>query len=183
MDPDLLSQLWMAWQPIVDLSAGTVMGHEALIRGPVDSPWATPAALFAWAEEEDRAADLEETCRTLALSQAGADWEPGQHLFLNVDGRWPRLPNPWEHHVSETAPLVLERSERQSLLENPRLLSAIARWRQAGHLLALDDYGTGDAGTATLLAIRPHLLKLDRALIADVDRRPQGAGSFLQDLG
>ena len=170
MESDVLSQLWVAWQPIVDLSEGVIVGHEALIRGPGDSPWATPAALFAWAEEEDRAADLEQACRTLALVQADADWEPGRYLFLNVDGRWPRLPDPWEHRGSTRAPLVLELSERHSVLDNPPLLEAVARWRAAGHLLALDDYGTGYAGAATVLAIHPHFVKLDRALIADIDR-------------
>ena len=173
MESDLLRQLWVAWQPIVDLSEGVIIGHEALIRGPVDSPWATPAGLFAWAEEAHRVADLEQTCRTLALAEATAKWEPGQYLFLNVDGRWPRLPEPWEHQRSNTAPLVLELSERQSVLENPPLLRAVARWREAGHLLALDDYGTGYAGAATALAIHPHLLKLDRVLIADIDRSPE----------
>ena len=35
------------FQPIADLAAGTVYGHEALIRGPERSPLAMPDALFA----------------------------------------------------------------------------------------------------------------------------------------
>ena len=35
----------------------------------------------------------------------------------------------------------------------------------AVHLLALDDYGTWYAEAAALLAIQPHLIKLDRALM------------------
>ena len=44
---DLLNQLWVAWQPIVDLRTGTVRGSESLIRGPAATRFATPAALFA----------------------------------------------------------------------------------------------------------------------------------------
>lgn len=167
---DLLNQLWVAWQPIVDLSSGVPMGHEALIRGPVNTPWAMPADLFAWASREGRAWDLELICRSMALMQPAAEWTSGHHLFLNLDSRWPQLPEPWEHRASETVPLVLELSERQALLENPKLLSALVRWRRAGHLLALDDYGTGYAAAGTVLAIQPHLIKLDRTLIADMDQ-------------
>ena len=170
MDRDPLTQLWVAWQPIVDLERGQLVGHEALIRGPVDSPWAMPAALFAWADQEGRAAELEQSCRSTALGWAQQNWVPGQYLFLNVDGRWPRLPDPWEHRSVDGIPLVLELSERQPLLGQPSVLHALARWRQAGHLLALDDYGTGYAAAATALAIQPHIIKLDRALIASIDR-------------
>lgn len=170
VDPDLLSQLWVAWQPIVDLSQGMLVGHEALIRGPVDSPWATPAALFPWAEESGCARDLEQRCRALALAPAATIWESGHYLFLNVDGRWPKLPEPWDHRAVNGCSLVLEFSERQPLVDNPALLSAMARWRHAGHLLALDDYGTGYATATVALAIQPHIIKVDRALIAGIDQ-------------
>lgn len=169
MGRDLLAQLWVAWQPIVDLAHGVPIGHEALIRGPADSPWAMPSGLFKWAEREGHAQELEETCRSTALTRAQHEWPPGQSLFLNVDGRWPQLPDPWDHRTVDGIPLVLEFSERQSLLDHPRLLRAMARWRAAGHLLALDDYGTGYAAAATVLALQPHLIKLDRALISGID--------------
>ena len=34
------------YQPIVQLRNGAVIGHESLIRGPVDSPLRLPDALF-----------------------------------------------------------------------------------------------------------------------------------------
>ncbi|MGC8489127.1 MAG: EAL domain-containing protein [Clostridia bacterium] len=169
MSRDLLAQLWIAWQPIKDLADGVSVGYEALIRGPADSPWAMPSGLFGWAEREGHAQELEEVCRSTALTWAQHEWPPGQYLFLNVDGRWPQLPNPWDDRTVDGIPLVLEFSERQSLLDNQGLLRAMARWRQAGHLLALDDYGTGYAAAATVLAIQPHIIKLDRALISGIE--------------
>jgi PAS domain S-box-containing protein len=173
MDQDLLTRIWVAWQPVVDLARRVPIGHEALIRGPADSPWATPSGLFAWAEREDRAEALERACRVAALTRARRAWPPGQLLFLNLDARWPRLPDPWDHRAVDGIPLVLELSERQALLDHPQLLRALVRWRHAGHLLALDDYGTGYAAAATVVAIQPHGVKLDRVLISGIDRSPE----------
>jgi len=35
------------WQPVVELHSGSVFGFEALSRGPEDTPFATPRAMFA----------------------------------------------------------------------------------------------------------------------------------------
>ncbi len=167
---ELLQRLWIAWQPIVDLTQGTVLGHEALIRGPSKSRWAQPAQLFAWAEDVGQSDALEMTCRQLAYETARHAWRSRtQRLFLNVDGRWPRLLESWEQPRADEVPLAIEISEQRSALENRPLLSALARWREAGHLIVMDDYGVGYAGAAAALTIHPHLLKVDRQLVANID--------------
>ncbi|MGC8486955.1 MAG: EAL domain-containing protein [Clostridia bacterium] len=171
-DADLLAHLWVAWQPVVDLERGVPVGHEALIRGPVGSRWAMPAELFAWADGAGRARELEMACRGLAFEAAQAWWPPGQRLFLNVDGRWTRASELGAHRAGGI-PLALEISERHPIVSDPALLSAVARWRQAGHLLVLDDYGTGYAAAATVLAVQPDIVKLDRALISGIDGNRQ----------
>lgn len=169
----LLGRLWIAWQPIWDIRTGTLVGHEALIRGPARTRWATPAQLFAWAESVGRSEDLERRCRQLAWEAAQSAWPAGQRLFLNVDGRWPDLPEPWEQPDAAGVPLAVEVSERHPALDNPALQAALARWRKLGHLIAIDDYGTGYAGAATVLALQPDLLKLDRRLVAGIDADTQ----------
>ena len=167
---EILQRLWVAWQPIVDLADGTLVGHEALIRGPMGSAVALPADLFAWGERTGRARDVEEACRRQVFAAAQQCWPSDKlRLFLNVDGQWPVLSDEWEHPVPETTPLAIEVSEHRSALENPALLAALVRWRQAGHLIVIDDYGTGYAAAATVLAVQPDILKLDRQLIASID--------------
>lgn len=171
---DALDQLWVAWQPIVDIAAGTVLGYEALIRGPDDGPLAMPAALFAWAEAAGRAANLDAACKRLAYETAQGRWaDPAQRLFLNVDTRWASLPDPWEQGRPGEIPLAVEVSEARSVLEDDVLLAAVARWRQAGHLVVIDDYGTGYAGPGEVLALQPDIIKLDRILIAGIDHDVQ----------
>jgi PAS domain S-box-containing protein len=183
MGTEVLSQLWVAWQPIVDLTTGNLIGHEALVRGPVDSPLAMPAELFAWADRGGHAQELELACRRLALDAASQEWPTDQRLFLNVDGRWPRLPEPFERRTVPAVPLAVEISERHSTLDNPRLLEALARWRHAGHWLVVDDYGTGYAAAATVLAIQPDIVKVDRQLIAGLDHDHQKRSFFAMFRG
>ncbi len=165
----VLPELWVAWQPIVNLHDGIIVGHEALIRGPAGSPVAEPEELFRWAAANGRAKELEQACQQHAFDTACRNWVAGQRVFLNLDGRWPRLPGDWEHPTTNSLPLAIEISEQHPVLGQPALLAALARWRRAGHLLVIDDYGTGYAGAATVLAVQPDILKLDRALIDGLD--------------
>ena len=74
------------YQPIVDLDSGAVMAYEALARGPVDSPFASPGELFGAAHREGRMAELDRACRTAALQGAmDAGLRPPAALFVNVE--------------------------------------------------------------------------------------------------
>lgn len=187
---DLLEQLWVAWQPLVDLHTSRVVGYESLIRGPAATPFATPAALFAWAEAAGQAPALEAICKRLAYETAHDLWvDPTQRVFLNIDGRWPALPDRWDTGATGEIPLAVEVSEARSVLNDEGLLAALERWRRHGHLIVMDDYGTGYAGMAEALVLQPDLVKLDRALIAGVDHNVQkqslvrAVRSWTDDLG
>ncbi len=52
-------ELSPVFQPIASLLDGEVLGYEALIRGPVDSPLRYPDALFAAARREGQLFQLE----------------------------------------------------------------------------------------------------------------------------
>jgi len=50
------------YQPIVELRGGSVAGHEALIRGPIDTPLRGADALFSAARAEGLTTALERSC-------------------------------------------------------------------------------------------------------------------------
>ncbi len=184
MGTEFLDGLWVAAQPIVDLSTGDVVGYETLIRGHSDSAWTSPAQLFAEALSQDLGAVLEARCRALGIDWAVKHLTGTQKLFLNINGKFAGLPI-HEHEPSlTTARMALEISEDHNTLENADCLQQIQRWREDGYDIVIDDYGVGYAGLGLLLAIQPHIVKIDRSLITGIDRHTmrQSVVTHFRDL-
>lgn len=76
----------MHYMPIVSLRDAEPLGWEALARGPQNTPFYSPAALFSYAEETDMVFRLEHICRKRALEQLRY-LKTSQKLFINIDPR------------------------------------------------------------------------------------------------
>ena len=65
----ILEEGWLhpVFQPVVDFRSRTVLGYEALIRGPQNSPLHRPDALFAVARQSGLGLELEHACREASL--------------------------------------------------------------------------------------------------------------------
>ena len=167
-----LDELWVALQPIVNLNTGSVLGHEALIRGPSGSDWETPDKIFAMAQQIGQVTELEARCRQLGLDALDNMLPAGQTLFLNVAVAFEQLPlNLQQYDLSPTR-VALEISERAPITRNSPALKIINHWRAQGHPIVLDDYGSGYASLDMAITVHPDILKLDREMIAEVDRDP-----------
>src|SRR3954464_5973501 len=166
-DPEDLS---LVFQPIVDLAAATVAGYEALARFP---GVAGPDAWFAAAAEAGIAAELE----ALAIHKALAvvpDLPADTFLTINVSP-----------HILGSAPVqaalatrpdlrrvVVELTEHTPVHDLAALRRQCDELRARGALIALDDAGSGYSGLQQLAALRPQVVKLDRALVSDADTDP-----------
>lgn len=168
--PWQLTDVWLAWQPIVALADGHLHGYEALARGPRGSAYESPAQLFATTGGQRRAKALEAHLRRLAVQEGIRVLPQDSVLFVNVNSRWPDLPLHPDLAGVDPARIAIEITEAQPILENTHVLEAVTRWRRAGHPIVIDDYGTGYAAAAAVLALQPDILKLDRRLIADINR-------------
>ena len=168
---ELTGDLWIAWQPIYNLRTGSIWGHEALIRGPVGHPFETPQALFELARREAVDEQFEERCRFLAFRSAARDLARPGTLFVNANPRFVGLPiappdQPWSAEHT-----VVEISESSPLFDDPEALQAqVAAWRAQGFRIALDDFGSGFAGEAAILALHPDVVKIDQRFIHGIDK-------------
>jgi len=61
----------------------TVIGHEALVRGPMETPLEFPDALFQMARNTEKVPELDILCMQKALVSA-LEFQRGLQLFLNV---------------------------------------------------------------------------------------------------
>ncbi|TKR25005.1 EAL domain-containing protein [Cellulomonas hominis] len=159
-------------QPVVELATGFVAGYELLSR--FDGPWrATPDVWFAAAQHWGANPALQ--ARVLAKAVAArADLPQNTFLTVNVDPHLladDQVAGALLRHA-DLSRLVLELTEHTRLDEGGRVLAALDRVRAAGALVAMDDAGTGYAGLELLLALRPDIVKLDRALITGIDADP-----------
>ncbi len=158
------------YQPIVDLVDGTVVGYEALARGPIGSVLELPDDLFAAATDAGRVGELDELCMRAALEGSAERMPDGLPLFVNVE------PATLDSDlIRRTAPIptaggrtiVLEITERAITRSPQALLSGVATAREHGWRIALDDVGVEAGSLALLPIIRPDVVKLDMGLIRD----------------
>lgn len=83
----------------------------------------------------------------------------------------------------------MELTERLAVDEYAPLLAALEPLRGCGLRIAIDDTGSGFASMRHVLQLRPDIIKLDRSLIAGLDRDPaqQALGAamveFAHDIG
>ncbi|HEX8791376.1 MAG TPA: EAL domain-containing protein [Polyangiaceae bacterium] len=168
-----LETLWIAYQPIVSWSRREVFGYEALLRSREPS-LPHPGAVLDATERLDRVHELGRIVRGRAV-EAIAQMPAGGALFVNLHAR--DLLD--ENLFDRAAPLaavagrvVLEITERASLHHVRDLASRIARLREMGFRIAVDDLGAGYAGLTSFAQLEPEVVKLDMSLIRGVHAQP-----------
>jgi EAL domain-containing protein (putative c-di-GMP-specific phosphodiesterase class I) len=164
--------LSLAYQPVVDLQRGAVVGYEALARfdGPPSAP---PDRWFAAAAGEGLAAQLEAAVLEQALPTR-LELPPDCFLSVNISPNLvlDRMVQRVLTEAGDLPGVVLELTEHDRIDDYGGLRRALGRLRSSGVDVAMDDAGAGYAGLSSLIALRPDLVKLDRSLIAGIDLDP-----------
>ncbi len=165
-----IDQLYMAFQPIVAVSEGRVMGYEALLRTEEKS-LVRPPDLLAAAEQLGELDRLGRAVRS-KVAQAIPTAPPGVRIFINLHAR-DLLDDELLSAASPLAPfadrVVLEITERASLEGVDDDLSRLMRLREQGYWLAIDDLGAGYAGLTSVTRLEPEVVKLDMSLVRGID--------------
>jgi EAL domain-containing protein (putative c-di-GMP-specific phosphodiesterase class I) len=164
-----LASLWMAFQPIVDVSGRRVFAHEALLRSS-EPTLPHPGAMLEAAERADRLDDLGREVRANVAEVIGSTPSPWCY-FVNLHPRDlldPDLYDPEAPLSRKAQRVVLEITERASLDALPNLRHRVGQLRAMGYRIALDDLGAGYAGLNSFVCLEPEFVKLDMSLIRDI---------------
>ncbi len=167
------------FQPIVDFSAGRILGYEGLIRGPVDSPLHAPANLFAAAKLQGRALEVEMLCRQVVMKSFAIQKLPGK-LFLNVS---PDALTDESHKIGQTLAylelinlsadrVIIEITENQPTFDFDRMRTALHHYRSMGFQIAIDDLGEGFSSLRLWSELRPEFVKIDMHFVQNVNSDP-----------
>lgn len=167
------------FQPIMAVENPRIIGYEALIRGPEDSPLHMPDSLFAVARESRLLAALEFACREVSCERFAELELPGK-LFLNMspisftDSQYrDGVTREILQRVGLSAErLVFELTESQPLDELDLLSAASDHFQRQGFAVALDDLGAGYAGLRVWSELCPDYVKIDRHFISGIDKDP-----------
>ena len=166
------------FQPIVNLRDGSIMGFEALSRGPAGSEFESPLALLKYATENDFLWDIEYICRQKALKKAATFLQEGQYLFINVDANIFNDPK-YQAGLTKKAleelkiaseNVVFEITEHSCVSSIDLYEKALSHYKEQGYRIAIDDVGTGYSNLNMLIKSRPHFLKIDMELIRNIDQ-------------
>jgi EAL domain-containing protein (putative c-di-GMP-specific phosphodiesterase class I) len=142
----------MAFQPIVDVSAGQVFAYEALVRG-LDGSGAH--SIVSLADDSNRYA-FDQRCRVRAIELAAALGvaERGAHVSINFMPNAIYRPEVCIRTTLDTARrvgfptenIIFEFTEDQQIQEPERVLEIVRAYRGMGFMTAIDDFGAGFAG-------------------------------------
>lgn len=164
-------------QPIYGAD-GAPFGYEALFRGrSEEGNILAPHALFGMAEEAGLLFALDLKARQSAINTMARRSQDGAHLFVNFN---PSSIYDPDYCLRTTRDLVrrvgltpenvvFEVTETTRAHDENHLRAILDYYRAAGFQVALDDIGAGFSGLNLLQLLQPDFMKIDMALIRDVD--------------
>lgn len=167
------------FQPIVSLIQKKIIGYEALIRGPSDSPLHSAFNLFGTAERFNLSTKLEFVCRELTI-QRYASLGIREKLFINVSPSVLLQPN-FKNGMTlkflnqfgvDPHCIVIELTEHQPTDNYELMRNAVLHYRNMGFEIALDDLGAGYSGLRLWSELLPEYVKIDNHFIRDIDNDP-----------
>ncbi|WP_373482934.1 EAL domain-containing protein [Acetobacterium sp.] len=161
-----------AFQPIVDLKTGEILGYEVLMR-PLLENFKNPAEILAVAAAQSKLTQLERMIIFMAFetiekrSKEIGDNKifinsiPSQRLnwedFLKIKERY-------GHHFKNVIIEVIEAETRDS----DNLSQKIENIRSSGMQIALDDFGSGYSNEIRILSLLPDIIKIDIEMIQGI---------------
>ena len=168
-------EVWIAYQPKVDLKTRRIVGAEALARWTHPEKGPIAAAEFVGAaEQHDRIGKLTTHVLESAIAAAAA-MNSGRADFdisVNLSGRLladrklvGRIAILLERHQLDPRHLTLELTETAALAGSGEALDMLEQLRALGINISIDDYGTGLSTLEYLKKIPASEIKIDQSFV------------------
>lgn len=170
-------EVWVAYQPKLELSTRRIVGAEALARWthPEKGPIAATEFVAA-AEQHNRIGKLTDFVLEKAVAAAAelnkrGDFDIAVNLsarLLSDKGFTLRLAALLARHGLKPDRLTLELTETAALAGSGEGFDMIARLRQLGVRISIDDYGTGLSTLEYLKKVPANEIKIDQSFVKGI---------------
>ncbi len=165
------------FQPIVDLKRGGIFAYEVLMRLETDTGVPLPARRFiSLAERMGLLGRMEEILWEKTLEKLSSSWEDFL-LFFNVSpvallrrDFLEHLEELWRKYRFSPEHLVLEITERESVLDLTELRGLARKLRSRGIRFALDDFGSGYSSYRYLRHLPIDFIKIEGEFVRSMHR-------------
>lgn len=164
----------MAFQPIVNCRTRAIYAHEALVRGMNNEG----AGVIFTKVNADNLYRFDQACRTKAIKLAA---ELGMQTMLSINFMPNAVYRPElcirttlaaaEKYNFPIEQIIFEITESEKVDDLAHVRNIVDYYRQRGFKTAIDDFGAGYAGLNLLAEIQTDIMKLDMALLRDIDKR------------
>lgn len=163
------------FQPVVNLATRTVVGYEALSRGPVGE-LENPEVMFELARDFDVVWDLEALCIQNVVPYL-ADICSRGYLFFNLESHFiqqlqQRGTEVFEPFFEYNSRIVIEVTERSAIRDYGTFRRTLHELKKIGFRIAIDDCGSGYATLEAVAELQPDYLKVGHSLFHGVEHDP-----------
>lgn len=169
-------QVVAAYQPQIDVAAGTVVGVEALARWTHPERGAVAPDVFVDVAQRSGLLPL---LTARIISDVTAEYIPGCTIDVAVNVSATQLEDPSLYDLFDGAfatgrcdphTLTVEVTESHSIEHPERVAALLEALAAAGVTISVDDFGTGHSSFARAESLHARELKLDKSLVQSDDR-------------
>jgi diguanylate cyclase (GGDEF)-like protein len=177
------NELRLHYQPLLDVTTGTVVGFEALMRWQRDGELVPPAQFIPLAEQTGLIVPLTDWVVNEAMRQS-AEWARVGHparISVNVGAKAIGAASHLETVIAQAAlehgvpasQLTVEVTETDVMTDPVRASQTLSGLKKLGVRVAVDDFGTGYSSLSYLNALPLDEVKIDRSFISRLLLEPQ----------
>lgn len=164
-----------AFQPIVDIRAGSVFAHEALVRGPNGEG----AGSVLGQVDAGNLHAFDRKCRIGAVKAASRLMGEGETLVsLNTMPNSVYDPATCLRTTIAAANaanfpidrIMFEMTEHEAIEDLDHFTLIVKSYKEMGFITAIDDFGAGSSGLTLFASVLPDIVKLDARLVSGVHK-------------
>jgi EAL domain-containing protein (putative c-di-GMP-specific phosphodiesterase class I)/CHASE2 domain-containing sensor protein len=174
-------EIWVAYQPKIELSTGRIIGAEALARWSHPEKGEIPPSQFIpAAERSGRIENLTTYILDRAVAATAALHRDGHRDFsiavnlsarlLDSPGLLSMVSDTLDRHGLAPHHLILEITETTAMTSQDGIVEALEMLSASGVRLSIDDYGTGFSTLDYLKRIPADEIKIDRSFVSMLEK-------------